>query len=536
MSTTIECPKCKAPMALRQARGKSFQFYGCTNYPKCNGYRPYSAPKVERKAIDYSGIVGSDQQIAFWSAVKETDKNLILKARAGSGKTFTITYILSFLTNVKIAFFAFNKHIARELESRVPENVVAKTLHSFGYAQVKRWNPRVQLDEYKLDGIISEYLPEDDSTEYIASAVKRLVELCKYNLLDGTNEAELDDLVLTHSLDLNDHTNQVYTLVPQVIRESKNRKNVIDYTDMLWFVYAHNIPVESFDVVIADEIQDFNTLQRWLAFRPLLGFTGRFIGVGDDRQAIYGFAGASVDSMDQIIYALENTPRGVNVMPLTFTRRSPVSHIDLARQIVDDIEALPTAAIGSVETVGLNFALDRAKAGNMMICRRNAPLIQAAYQFIRAGKPVLVRGRDIGKGFQALIRKLRAKDIPTLIVKAEAYRERELTKLDAKGKKADSAKQSLNDKIDTLIALTDGMNDLSELRSKIDSLFSDDNDSHKIILSTVHKAKGLEADTVFILDYSRIRIPLSQDWQQTQEANLEYIALTRSTNALYLID
>jgi superfamily I DNA/RNA helicase len=304
---------------------------------------------------------------------------------------------------------------------------------------------------------------------------------------------------------------------------------------MLWFVYAHNIPTESFDLVITDEIQDFNALQRWLAFRSM-GSNGRFIGVGDDRQAIYGFAGASVDSMDRIIDDLTNNPRGVKVMPLTFTRRSPVSHIDLARQIVDDIEALHDAKIGSVESIAMNYALDIASAGNMMICRRNAPLISAAYKFIQMGKPVLVRGRDIGKGMQALIRKLRATDIESLIVKAEQYRTRELTKLDAKGKKADSAKVALNDKIDTLIALTDGMNDLSELRAKIDGLFSDDNDTNKIVLSTVHKAKGLEADTVFILDYSRIRIPLTQDWQQTQEANLEYIALTRSTDRLYLID
>lgn len=536
MSTDqIFCPKCNKPMILREKKGGGFQFYGCSAFPKCNGYRPFKSAPVVKKAQDYSGVVGSDQQIAFWQAVKDSTANLILQARAGSGKTFTITYILSFLINVKIAFFAFNRHIAKELQARVPDSVLASTLHSFGLKQIKRWNPRVQIDEYKLDGIIDEYVPEDDNSDYIKAATRRLVELCKYNLLDGTNTQDLDDLVIMHNIDLNDHVNHVYTIVPQVISTSKARRNVIDFTDMLWFIYAHNIPVESFDVVIADEIQDFNPLQRIVAFRAM-GFTGRFIGVGDDRQAIYGFAGASVNSMQEIIDDLAQTDRKVAVMPLTFTRRSPISHVDLAKEIVSDLEAMPNAQIGSVESVGLNFALENMNPGNMGICRRNSPLISVAYSLIRAGKPVLVRGRDIGKGLQALIRKLKVKDIESLIVKAEQYRERELSKLEAKGKKADSAKIALNDKIDTLIALTDGMNDLSELRQKIDSLFSDNDDSGKIVLSTVHKAKGLEADRVFIFDYSRIRIALTQDWQQTQEANLHYIALTRSTNELYLID
>lgn len=532
---SVTCPKCGKPMTLRTKKNSNFQFYGCTGFPACNGYKPFSAPKVERKAVDYSGIVGSPQQIAFWNAVKELTANLILRARAGSGKTFTITYILSFLTGLKIAFFAFNRTIANELKSRVPESVVASTLHAFGLAQIKCWNSRVQIDEYKLDGIIDEFVAEDDNSDYIKAAVKRLVELCKFNLIDGTNEADLDDLVLTHNIDLNDHVSQVYTIVPQVLRESRKRKNVIDFTDMLWFVYAHNIPVENFDVVIADEIQDFNPLQRFVAFRSL-GNNGRFIGVGDDRQAIYGFAGASVDSMNEIIADLEKTQRGVSVMPLSYSRRSPVSHIELAKMIVDDIEALPDARIGSVESIAFNYALQIMTPGAMGIARRNAPLITIAYSLIREGKPVLVRGRDIGKGLQALIRKLRANTIETLIVKAEQYRERELSKLDAKGKKADSAKVALNDKIDTLIALTDGMSDLSELRAKIDSLFSDTDDKGKIVLSTVHKAKGLEATRVFIFDYARIRIPLTQPWQQIQESNLEYIALTRSTDELYLID
>jgi ATP-dependent DNA helicase UvrD/PcrA len=536
---TITCPKCGAAMILRNKKGTDRKFYGCSNYkyddPKsCNGYVPFKAPAVERKIQDFSGVVGSPQQESFWDEVKNGITHLILRARAGCGKTFTITYLLSFLKAQSIAFAAFNRHIAAELQARVPDHVSAFTIHSFGYQQIRRWNPRVKLDEHKLDGILDELVPEDDNSDYIKYASIRLINLCKYNLIQGT-EDELDDLVIKHTIDLNDHRSQVYTIVPQAIRISKERRNVIDFTDMLWFVYAHNIPVQTFDLFIIDELQDLNLLQQYTVLKAL-GDNGRCIGVGDDKQSIYGFAGAHPQSVNAFTQALNNTKRGVKVMPLTYTRRCPVSHVELAKEIVPDFESMPDAPIGSIADVSLNYALLHMQPGDMGICRRNAPLISAAYKLIASGKPVLVRGRDIGKGLQALIRKLKARDIPELIEKIESYRQRELEKLEKQGKKADAAKVALNDKLDTLIALTEGMTDLSELRAHIDQLFSDNDDKGKIILSSIHKAKGLEAFVVYIFDYARIEIPMSQEWQQLQERNAKYVALTRSKDKLYLVD
>jgi len=517
-------------MVLRTSKNNAnFKFYGCKRFPKCRGMVNVESLTIEKPKLDYSGIVGSTEQTAFWQAVKDTTAHLILQARAGSGKTFTITYILSFLINVKIAFFAFNRHIAAELKNRVPQGVLASTLHSYGFAQIKRWNPRAMVNENKLAEIIANHTED----EYLQILVRKVAELCKANLYTGTR-AEIDQIVIHYGIETNDHSDELYRLTPLVIQESKRNRNVIDYTDMLWFVIAHNIPVEQFDVVIADEIQDFNPLQRAVAFRAM-GNTGRFIGVGDDRQAIYGFAGASVNSMQEIITDLEKTMRGVNVLPLTYTRRSPQSHVALAQGIVPDIKSLDNAELGSIERLALNAAIDTIQVGDMGICRRNAPLINVAYTLLRNNIPVLVKGRDIGKGIKALIRKMKATDIEDLINKAENYRDRELNKL--RRKDASEAQiTSLNDKVDTLIALTDGLEDISEVIARIDHLFSDEDTARKVILSTVHKAKGLEAKTVYIFDYSNIRINVRKDWQILQEANLHYIALTRSTDRLYLVD
>ena len=56
-------------------------------------------------------------------------------------------------------------------------------------------------------------------------------------------------------------------------------------------------------------------------------------------------------------------------------------------------------------------------------------------------------------------------------------------------------------------------------------------------LSSIHRAKGLEADRVFVLRSDRMRIERKGmlPWQLEQEANLEYVGLTRSKHALYLV-
>lgn len=539
MSTTETCPKCSAPMVLRTKKGSNFQFFGCSGFPECNGYKPFKAPKFDRSTITINtAVIGSPEQSAIWDAMLTSNKHMVVEAVAGSGKTFTIVHgamLMQQQKAVKQLFIAFNNHIVKELEQKLPQGIMVKTMHSFGYAQVRRWNPRVQLDENKLDGIIDEFVPEDDNSDYIKSAIRRIVELCKYNLLDGTNERELDDLVDTHGIDLNDHRSQVYTIVPQVIKQSKMRKNVIDFNDMLWFVYAHNISVETFDVVIADELQDFNKLQQYVAMLTL-GKNGRFIGVGDRFQSIYGFAGADIHSIPNMITRLGNTDRNVELLPLTVSRRCPVAVIDMAQKIVPHIRAMDDAEIGIIEEMALNKAIETIKPGDMGICRRTAPLINVAYGLMRSGVPVFVKGRDFGKGMLALIKKLKAQTIPQLIEKAEKYREKELEKLEARGKKADNARQNLNDRIDTLIALCEGKDDPTELRAEITRLFSDVNAGNAVQLSTIHRVKGSESDRVFIFDYSRIELPMRLEEQMQQEKDIHYVGLTRAKKHLVLVD
>ena len=77
---------------------------------------------------------------------------------------------------------------------------------------------------------------------------------------------------------------------------------------------------------------------------------------------------------------------------------------------------------------------------------------------------------------------------------------------------------------------------LAELASSIKQLFGSE-DEKAILLSTVHRAKGMESERVYIAE--PLTLPLiwenQKQWQEQQEQNLLYVALSRSTKDLFLI-
>lgn len=70
---------------------------------------------------------------------------------------------------------------------------------------------------------------------------------------------------------------------------------------------------------------------------------------------------------------------------------------------------------------------------------------------------------------------------------------------------------------------------------EIEKIFVDD--TAGIVLSTMHKAKGLESDRVFIIERFRLPVPFAtQNWEREQENNLDYVARTRAKHTLVYVD
>ncbi len=72
------------------------------------------------------------------------------------------------------------------------------------------------------------------------------------------------------------------------------------------------------------------------------------------------------------------------------------------------------------------------------------------------------------------------------------------------------------------------------MKKLILSLFSDTKAA--IWLSTIHRAKGLEANRVFFLNPSQVPHPKAvMDWEKVQEMNCKYVALTRAKQTLFFV-
>ena len=87
--------------------------------------------------------------------------------------------------------------------------------------------------------------------------------------------------------------------------------------------------------------------------------------------------------------------------------------------------------------------------------------------------------------------------------------------------------------------LCEGASIVGDVINRIKKLFDDTSKGqrkNKIVLSSVHRAKGLEADTVYILEEQMMPHPMAElEWEIEQEYNIRYVALTRSKNTLVLV-
>jgi DNA helicase-2/ATP-dependent DNA helicase PcrA len=80
---------------------------------------------------------------------------------------------------------------------------------------------------------------------------------------------------------------------------------------------------------------------------------------------------------------------------------------------------------------------------------------------------------------------------------------------------------------------------ISEISSSVKQTTHKEDDNHRIILSTIHKAKGLEWDIVFIISLSEKLFPTTHITKKEQDIEEErrifYVAVTRARDELFLI-
>lgn len=470
------------------------------------------------------------QQDVFEDIARGNGHTVVI-ARAGSGKTTALVEGFKYIpkkTNgagTKTLMVAFNKKIADELREKAPSYIDCLTMHALGFRAIRAaFGKEVGLDPDKTLTIVQNLLKEKGIKKQEKEAwpttmsLLKTISLCKGYLIDTPSKIDilLDKFdVDTCELEREDFIKTVCT----ALRKCKEEKRCIDFDDMVWFPYVYAMPVGKWDRVFIDETQDLNEAQIHMALSACKK-DGRILAVGDDRQACYGFRGADADAVDNIVKRLN-----AKTLPLSITYRCAKNIVKMAQEIVPDIEFVPTAKDGAIHTESEKDFLTKTKPGDFILSRINAPLIVYCLALLKLGIPANIQGRDVGASLAYMIKKSEKKNVDDFLVWLDEWKISEIERL----KKKNRDPIIVIDKAECLEALCEGAKSLDRVIDNIKDLFNDGDDSNRVILSSTHKAKGLERDRVFMLTWTYRR------GMNKEEDNLWYIAITRAKQDLFLV-
>lgn len=505
-------------------------------------------------ATDWKELSAQQQSVIYW--VLEESGSLELMARAGCGKTYTIMKIVDAIVKFKLgdaAIMAYNKAIADELKAKLEKagydwrQAQAGTVHSFGYGVWRKIAPHVQIENNKMRNIVNE-CGFDKGGDIFIFASEAIVKLCGYAKQRAVGHlCSIDDTSVWNDMfdhfglenDITDDIDpsEVIIAAQRAYRISlKQCREVIDFDDMILAPLYFKARFWPKDWVLVDESQDTNPARRALAMAMLKPRTGRMVFVGDNKQAIYGFTGADADSMQQMKEATN-----ARTLPLNVTRRCPKAVVKEAQRLVPDFTAHEDAPEGKVRSIQyVDLSKENLGKEDAILCRNTAPLIQTAYSLIAKGIACRVEGREIGIGLIKLANRWKIKTLDQLLNKLEDYQSRQTAKFMSKGQ--EDRVEGLVDQIDCLRVVINrcliiGKNTVQGLTDEINNLFGNTKEGEipKVLtLSTGHKSKGREWNRVYLLDRAKYQPSpyAKKEWQQVQEANLEYVMITRAMSEL----
>lgn len=498
-------------------------------------------------------FVPSDLQTAFFNEVESGSGNVNLIAVAGSGKSTTILRSLTRIpTHRKVKILSFGNRIVKDLKEKMKEletelgrgfpNVYISTFHSVGnsalmyYYKRRNINPRLEkVNGKKTKDILKSKVSEEEYFLY-NKFVSDLVSFAKAGGLgipgvDEASESNLYEIIEHHDMVLEDNNAKLDRAIHLAratlalsLKEARDN-GWYDFDDMLYVPLYLNLKLWPEDEIFCDEAQDMNRLRREMIRRMMKSGT-RVYFVGDPKQAIFGFTGATNDAMDIIKQEFKCKEMYLNV-----SYRCPKSIAAKVKAIVPYFEVYEGNIEGDIFDVNLKEMLEIVTKDDAILCRNVAPLVSLAFKLIGSGRACHVLGSEIGKGLVSLVKKMDAQDLPHLKANLERWRDAEMAMLLEKGK--DDKAAAVADRAECIFvmieSIPESMKSIQGLIARIDALFQDEDNT--LCLSSIHAAKGREWTNVVTYAPNRMPSPWARKpWMRTQEDHLSYVNDTRAMN------
>lgn len=523
--------------------------------------------------------------------------NMLVNALAGSGKS-TTACMLSEHSKTSDLYIAFNASVVEEFKKKIknPKTKVM-TMHSLAYSIMlynveqeskdsgekpkgfgsQRSKRTVNLDNFKPHKILDEEITKRYG-RYIEFAKRvflkdnyiNLYNLCRLTLTDMSSNKDVSRLIDDHVLflyygdegysapDISEITSTLKILDTKS-RQQFETQGVIDFTDMLWITF-NKLKYDNWEVpywalytnIYCDEVQDFSNIQ--LNFLKFIKRTkGRYVFIGDFHQAIYNFAGANAQAFNQIPKMFAP----VKTFDLPICYRCAKSHLSrVNREYGIPILPCDDAPMGFVKTIDKSKISEYAKAGDMVISRKNKWIAEVVLDLARNGTPIFIEDKEMVGAIKRQILSSKCTSVGTLekfLQKVISNYNKKLFEIVSKNSREGGHEEEhleavaeANSKIDNtsfLLEILEGYlenhassDSVSKFSNFIDKLLNTTPSPNCVRLCSIHKAKGLEATNVFVLNEAKINYDFRNSKEQNiQEKNLSYIATTRAKEGLYLV-
>jgi len=435
----------------------------------------------------------------------------------------------------KIGYFAFTRKAANEARDRflkIRTDLTKKdvkyfqTLHSLAFNRLglKEENVMQELNYKAIGetcGIQIRYASyETNNWNGIFSSNSEYLTMI--------NLARVRQISVTDQLDRNEHLSRIERDKLEAIeKEINNYKKVyglIDFTDMIQKFLDKDV-VPDLDVIFVDEAQDLSLIQ-WSMINKIEQDTKCDVWIaGDDDQAIFGWAGADVDSF--INYEAEE-------IPLKQSERVPTSIQKMALNVIEriqenriDKEYFPKSESGEIFERYKLTDIDMS-TGDWLILTRTKSILKSIPTYLKKKGYFFetAQGNSIGKSLYEdtkhwynLQKKISIPDIHLQRVK-------------------ERIKGSMN----LSLKWYDAFNNVSESQITYMRLLllnnEDPTGTPRIKVSTIHGAKGGEATNVVLFlneTENTVKGARKSIAKRDEEYRVWYVGLTRSMKNLYLI-
>lgn len=478
----------------------------------------------------------------------------------GSGKT---TYLLNVVdkemedgvSSERIGYFSFTRKASNEARDRAIKKFphlnektdfpYFRTLHSLAFRCLS-----TKVDDMMQGEHYAEFAKETGISLEISNDSEEGYAKAENPILNEINIARICGVDLrTHynnsSIDIEWHH---FEFVERSYRHYKASRNLLDFTDLLELLALEKQRLPQLEVLIIDEAQDLSRLQ-WEIVHALVERASRIYIAGDDDQAVFTWAGADVKSFLEF--------KG-DIRVLEQSYRVPSSVHKLASHIVNRIQErqpkdwkprdfegtikqyqrFEDVPLGNGEWLVLsstNYMLNPVhewlKSNGVLFERNNVPslsttMLEAVVNWERLRKGLALGLLDIQNVYKYLGSKTVARGFKNFKGDIDVL-EYNITDLKTSyGLLTDSPwyealSRISEDKIEYLRAILRRGIKLSE--------------AGQIKLSTIHGAKGGEADNVLLfLDLSP---KFSKEYAKNSDSvnRLFYVGVTRTKKTLHLV-